>query len=420
MKKVMFYTLSLIVLTVSIFSDNAFGYYNGTTSYYEETKTTIGDFTYILKENVQYGSVKVPYSATVVDIPNIKMVEIPEKVTCDGIEFLVTDLDLCGSYIVTKKNKPETKYTNNNVQEIMLPDTIYNITAFEDFTNLLKINIPSHTAMGRSDNYKKIKYEDYNSAKPRTFDFHSSDYKSWFIGCPKIKLSVDPNNPYYSYKNDMLFSKDEKEIFMSFNCSTDVIIPHGVEKIYRLGGNGFKNAKNIKLPNTLIYLGASVFASSKITKINLPDNLKEIKEKAFRDSKLTKITLSKNIKKIRLCAFSNTNLKSIKFNNGLTLIGTSAFSNCKKLKSVTFPKKIKTINRLAFNGCKNLSKVTIKNAKKIPKIGKNALKNTKRGIKFVVKNKKVAKSLNKKLKGSGVRNAKILIGKKVVYKNING
>ena len=77
--KRLFYLLSSTVLTVSIFSGNVFAYYNGTTPYYEEPKTAIGSFKYILKENVQYGSVKVPYSATVVDIPNVQRLSIMEQ-----------------------------------------------------------------------------------------------------------------------------------------------------------------------------------------------------------------------------------------------------------------------------------------------------------------------------------------------------
>ena len=95
---------------------------------------------------MQYGDkVKVPYSATVVEIPNIQKVEIPEKIICDGLEFLVTDVDLCGELFVHPK-KPNL-YTN--VEEVVLPDTIYNITEFAYFPKIVKVNIPKKTAIGR-------------------------------------------------------------------------------------------------------------------------------------------------------------------------------------------------------------------------------------------------------------------------------
>ena len=475
--KKLFCLLITVVITVSAFAGNAFAYYNGTyESYNNPQKVKIGSITYILKDYAQYGSVKIPYSATVVGIPDIQKLEIPSKVTYNGTEFTVTDWDL---YSFSPQSVKGKEY--NKIEEIILPETIYNIYEFSNFPKLKKMNLPKNTMIGRKDYYNSYFMVYFNEG------FDDASHISYFESCPNLKLSVDPNNPYYSYKNDLLLSKDGKEVYMSFNESTNITIPDGVENLYSLGGYKFYHVKNVNLPDTLKYLGGGW---SSITKVTLPNGLEEIGYEAFENSKLTKIVIPDSVKKIGERAFCGSNLKTIKFGKNLTVIGNGAFRACYNLKSVTIPKKVKeiemsvfrdckslksitipkkvekiyssafnnckniknvkilsskvsiwcrafyncaklksvTINNAekidqrAFNNCKKLSKITINNKKKSPKMVRlvYGFRNTKNGLKFVVKNKKIAKQLKKRLKGSKVKNAKILIGKKVIYKNING
>ena len=477
--KKLFCLLTTAVIAVSAFAGNAFAFYDGTyESYNNPQKVKIGSITYLLKDYAQYGSVKIPYSATVVEIPDIQKLDIPSKVTYNGTEFTVTDWDLYSFQTPSLRLK---EY--NKIEEIVLPETMYNIHEFSNFPKLKKMNLPKNTMIGREYNYNSYFMVYFNEG------FYDESHISYFELCPNLKLSVDPNNPYYSYKNDLLLSKDGKEVYMSFNESTDITIPDGVEKLYSLGGYNFYNVKNVNLPDTLKYLGGRW---SSITKVTLPNGLEEIGYEAFDNSKLTKIVIPDSVKEIGGHAFCGSNLKTVKFGKNLTVIGNGAFRSCYNLKSVTIPKKVKeigmsafrdcknlksitiskkvenigssafnnckniknvkilsskvdirhrafyncvklksvTINNAeeivqsAFNNCKKLSKITINNKKKAPKIvcAGYGFKNTKKGIKFVVKNKKVAKQLKKKLKNkkSRVKNAKILIGKNVVYKNING
>ena len=447
--KKLFCLLVTVIISTSAFAGNALAYYDGSNAayYHSEPKVKIGSFTYLLKDYAQYGSVKIQYSATVLDIPNVQKVEIPEKITYNGTEFTVTDIDLSyGSY--------EVMY--NNIEEFILPETIYNISNLFGFTNLKKINLPKNTMLGRSNTDYLIYSDDLEKG------FYDLEHNRYLHYCPNLKLSVDPNNPYYYYKNDLLLSKDGKKVFMSFNNSTNITFSNGIEEILNYGGIGFKHIENVKLPDTLKYLGGTW---SSVKQITLPKGLEKIGGYAFKKAKLTNIVIPDSVKEIGFKAFAGSNLKSVEFGKNLTTIGQRAFINCKKLKSITIPKSVKKIDERAFsdckilkkvkinsnnvnivfdafsnckklrsvtiNGvkkislstfenCKKLSKVTIKNKKKAPKIAKNSFKNTKKGIKFVVKNKKVAKSLKRKLKGSGVRNAKILVGKKIVYQNING
>lgn len=402
---------------------------SSTAPYNKEPKIKIGDFSYIFSENVQYGSVKIPYSATVVEFPNIQKVELPSKVTYNGNEYTVTDIRVYGGYYVIKNNSELLRCQYPKIEEIVLPDTIYNITALDSFSNLKRINIPKNTVIRRNKKYFTETY------------YYDPELTGGLSYCPNLKLSLDPENPYYSYKNDMLLSKDGKTLFISFKSEKNIEIPDGVETVLDRGGYGFESVENVKFPNTLKYIGDYAFYNSKITKITFPNSVKKIKDSAFLNSDLKKIKFGKNLTYIGMSAFRNCkglktitlpkklktidyyafekckNLKQVKILSNNIVIQYEAFAGCRKLTKITMDgaKKIETE---AFRGCRKLSKVKIGNKRKAPKIEKRAFKNTKKGIKFYVRNKKVAKSLKKQLTDSGVKNAKILVGKKIIYNHV--
>lgn len=432
------------VIAISSFAGNAFSYFDGRTEYSKAPRTKIGSFTYVLKQNVQYGSVKIPYSATITGIPNIKKVEIPAKVTYNGSEFSVTDVDLEDYYL-----SPQKKF--DSVEEMILPETIYNITSFVGFPNLKRLNIPKNTIIGRGEEfvYYDVPYTYEHLIYNNQGFSHFYEDAFYFLNCPNLILSVDSRNPYYSYKNYMLLSKNEKDIYMNFNRNTDIIIPDGVENILDAGafsdskihGYGFSHVKSIKLPNTLKTIGWGTFYDSKITKIVLPDSVKEVYGDVFSYSAIDSVTFGKNTTLIGKRAFKNCkNLKSVTIPEKVKAICSSAFQNCKKLKNVNILsdnveidfsafKNCTNLKSVTINGarkidadifcnCKKLSKITINNKKKSPKLSYYAFDKVKKGIKLVVKNKKIAKELKKQLikSESRVKNAKIMVGKKVIYK----
>ena len=437
----------ICLLTTGVIAVSAFAgtvtashsdYYDGTIRYENAPETQIGSFTYILKKYVEYGSTKFSYSATVIDVPDIQKVEIPEKVSHNGIEFTVTDIELNGKYTVTKNKKTITKNKYNKIEEIVLPETIYNITEVAYLPNIKKMNIPKNTLIGRND-YT----EDYDYYYRRLTFCENSFFDEeflYFVECPYIKLSVDQDNPYYIYKNDMLFSKDEKDMYMSFNHSTDIIIPDGTECLMNNGGFGFKHIKSVKLPSTLESIWGEVFRESKLTKITLPESLKELHNGVFMGSSIKSVKFGNNITTVGDKIFKNcNNLKSITLPESVEDIGWYAFQGCDNLKSIKilskkvfmFPnaivgcKNLKsvTINGAlempenAFKNCKKLAKIIINNKKRAPLIyqGNGKLKNSKKCLTFYVKNKKVAKGLKKEILKSKIKKAKIMIGKKVVY-----
>lgn len=384
--------ITTAIISVTALAGNAAAYYNGSDSDTSAYRKKINGITYVLKENVQYGDkVKIPYSASVVEIPNVKKVEIPEKVMYDGLEFSVTDIDLCG-YIFVHPMKPNMY---QNVEEIVLPDTVYNITRFAYFPNAQKINIPKNAAIGRhySEGFidytsnnpvidKTIYYSEIGSTRVAFFQFADDEYK-YFYNCPKLTLSVDSKNPYYKYENNLLLSKDGKKVYLSLNHSKEIEIPEGVESITSNGGFGFYDVEKVKLPGTLKYLGGTWCS---ISKISLPSGLEEIGPEAFSNSYLDKIVIPDSVKKIGDSAFACSTIKPIKFGKNLKTISSKAFKRCNNLKSVTIPKNIKVVDTWAFKKCKNLKSVNIlsENVKinyrafaKCPSLKKVTMKKTK-------------------------------------------
>ena len=361
--------ITTIVIAVTALAGNAAAYYNGSASDTGAYRKKINGITYVLKENVQYGDkIKVPYSASVVEIPNAKKVQIPEKVSYDGLKFLVTDIDLCGEYPITENNIPTFKQKYTKVEEIVLPDTIYNITRFDCFPNVQKINIPKNAAIGRhySEGFidytsnnpvidKTIYYSEIGSTRVAFFQFADGEYE-YFYNCPKLTLTVNSKNPYYKYENNLLLSKDGKKVYLSLNHSKEIEIPEGVESINSNGGFGFYDVEKVKLPGTLKYLGGTWCS---ISKISLPSGLEEIGPEAFSDSYLDKIVIPDSVKKIGDSVFACSTIKSIKFGKNLKTISSKAFKRCNNLKSVTIPKNIKVVDTWAFKKCKNLKSVNI-------------------------------------------------------------
>ena len=163
--------------------------------------------------------------------------------------------------------------------------------------------------------------------------------------------------------------------------------------------SGQSNLKEVKLPQTLRYIGEYAFKGSAITKIELPDSLEWVEEGAFcgkRDSMtlfdpqsvLEEVTFGDKIEFVGYDAFNSkwfenqpdgmvyigqTAYKykgslpeSVSIKDGTKYIGTYAFSLTEKgigddwkLKSVTIPEGVETIKYGAFANNSNLKSVCL-------------------------------------------------------------
>ena len=136
---------------------------------------------------------------------------------------------------------------------------------------------------------------------------------------------------------------------------------------------------DIELPNSVVYIGASVFKACNFTAIKLPDSLVTLGDSVFCDCKyLESITIPKSVQSIGLRAFDGAKaLKSVLFEDGSQCksLGSEVFSDCTALESVVLPDGLRGIPASAFSGCTSLVSAPIPST--VTHIDANAFANTK-------------------------------------------
>lgn len=129
-----------------------------------------------------------------------------------------------------------------------------------------------------------------------------------------------------------------------------------------IGSTAFYNSnlKNIALPDSMTFIGASAFRGSFLRTVTF-SNVTEIKENAFSSCyNLTTISPLTNVTSIGQSAFENcSQLNSIDLGNRLQTIGERAFYFCQRLNNITIPNSVTSIGNDAFSYCRNLSAITL-------------------------------------------------------------
>ena len=166
--------------------------------------------------------------------------------------------------------------------------------------------------------------------------------------------------------------------------------------------HAFESMENLKecyLPKTLTAIGANMFSSTPIAKVDMPSAPTYIGDYAFQNKNswydphgtLGEIDIPASVRSIGINAFigqpiksidvSNvtsfgegcfnlTMIQSILLNNQVESIPMNMFAGCSKLKSIDIPANVVEIGETAFSGCKELATVTM--GDKVKKIGAEA------------------------------------------------
>lgn len=123
------------------------------------------------------------------------------------------------------------------------------------------------------------------------------------------EIEVDPENPYCTSVDGVLFSKDMKTL-VCFPCGKKdsiYVVPEGVEAIanYAFSNNGW--LKKILLPKSLKKLGIDAFSGcDKLAVLDLPEGLEEIEEACFAMSnKINRMRIPKSIKTLKSSVFTD-------------------------------------------------------------------------------------------------------------------
>ena len=168
-------------------------------------------------------------------------------------------------------------------------------------------------------------------------------------GFSVYKIIVDDDNPFYTVKDDILYSKDMTTVLQIPRCiEGNLTIPNGVTKIADRAGM------------------LAAFSS-----IDLPDSLTEIEEFAFcYNPNLTSIVFPSSIESIPPRVLEEcASLESVKLPQKQDVM--PSFSECSSLKSIVIPDSITSISDYTFWRCEDLSVVYI--PKSVTSIGNCAL-----------------------------------------------
>ena len=129
--------------------------------------------------------------------------------------------------------------------------------------------------------------------------------------------------------------------------SGHVIIPDLVKHkgnefhVTSIAQNAFLNCHNlsyVEIPNGVLSMGSSAFASCGIITVNIPSSLQKISYMAFSGCMhLASVTISQGIEEIEQSAFySCSSLTSLVIPNSVVAIGEDAFEDCTSLNELVF------------------------------------------------------------------------------------
>ncbi len=188
------------------------------------------------------------------------------------------------------------------------------------------------------------------------------------------EINVDDNNPSYTSKDGVLYSKDMTSLIC---CPGGKIgnftIPDSVTKIVEEAFRGCTGLTSISIPDSVTEIGDLAFYDcTGLTSITIPDSVTEIGNSAFeRCTGLTSITIPSSVTAIGGYTFSScTGLTSITIPDSVTEIGIETFEDCTGLTSVIIPNSVTEIGENAFFHCTGLTSVIIPDS--VTEIGDDA------------------------------------------------
>ena len=310
------------------------------------TVTGIGDGAFSGCENLQ--SVTFPKNAEFTSIGSyafaechsLKSVKLPDTVEDipEGMFAFCHSLESVTFGKNTKSIGSEAFRECSALSEITLPDTLTDIGDFLFYmcTSLQKVDIPeSLSYLGGYTFMGCIGMTDF-TIPDTLIDFGDGT----FSGCLNLKnITVDPDNPTYTLKDGVIYSKDETELFFypPSDPADSFTVPEGVKTIHDCAFFKCENLKEVILPDTLETIGAGAFDyCTSLSYAKIPESVTTIYSTAFADcSSLESVTF--------VGADNETKGEGVPLT-----IGDHAFIACTNLKEVVLPKRTESIGEYAF------------------------------------------------------------------------
>ncbi len=183
-----------------------------------------------------------------------------------------------------------------------------------------------------------------------------------FCGCQALKtIAISPLNLDFELRNNTLINRTKKELIAYlWNSERESLsVPSGIRLIGNEAFYKHKELHQIKLPETLVYIGDAAFAESGLTSVKIPNSVVSIGSNAFSGCEaLETVSLPSNLAQIERYTFSEcSSLKDIHFPKTLISIEEGAFYNCVSLTELKLPENLFVIGDYAFLSCTALTTV---------------------------------------------------------------
>ena len=192
-----------------------------------------------------------------------------------------------------------------------------------------------------------------------------------FSECSNLEqIDVSEKNSVYSSIDGVILSKDQTVLVECPDGKEGRFeIPNGVVEI---ADSAFASCdlSDIVIPNSVAEIGKYAFnACFSLKKLEIPYGVTEIKSWTFAGCSVEEVVIPGSVTTIASNAFTGAELETLVIPEGVKIIGNFAFEYCSWLKSVELPRSLQTIGSGIFNYCEELRAVTI--PQNVTKIGNN-------------------------------------------------
>ena len=304
---------------------------------------------------------------------------------------------------------PQAFYSNEVVEEVVIPDTITNIgaRAFSLCVNLKKVSISAYSELDTIG--ERAFFECDRLAEMTLPNTLVSVGAQAFSGCVDLVSLTFPASLYQVgegafhcgwldaiTENGIVYAGNVAYAFRYVSCeptAQEITIKDGVTAIASKAFYGEEWISSITIPSSVTSIGAlalnntqrlqnvvvggenAVYSSEgnalieKSTKTLLastlntivPGSVEVIGEEAYAYSNLASVTLPDSIKSIGKGAFKQSKIVSVNIPDSVEVIEEDTFLNAEFLASITIGANITSIKTSAFNYCLSLKEVIIEN-----------------------------------------------------------
>ena len=230
------------------------------------------------------------------------------------------------------------------------------ITGYTDRTTIKEYNIPDEYEID-GKTYPITKIADFGlcnaeSLTKITIGKNIETIETWAMTNNQrlTEFVVDPENPYFTSVDGILFTKDMKTLIyyppakgIEFDKYGNVVL----ETDKKTGW--YSNEPSYVIPEGVETIRAKAFYKCYFVNVTAPDSVKRIEEKAF---------------------FRTSELENFKMPASIEFIGKDAFAYDDKLSTIEIGENIKQIDEYAFFNCTGMTEIKISKKESDIKLGK--------------------------------------------------